>query len=240
MFYPTKQCTAITLVKPPRYSSTNNGESAMKVPSPAKRVLGEEAVGIRMVGSLEMFPNIDGTSRKMPVYSRAVLFLAKGGKNSCADETEMGFGLLFIVKSENTSGHEKERVVKSESADATFHDDGDDDDDDDDSVVVVAVRAYSKMSSEEEAEEEPEQETGNQMVNELAAQVNEKPRLMTRQIRPNKMSKGRRKRISAAQRKQMKKGGVRSRRSDENAAGEDVFDPLKSAAAATAATEKER
>ena len=41
---------------------------------------------------------------------------------------EMGFGLLFAVvaSGENTSGHEKERVVKSESADATFYDeDGD-------------------------------------------------------------------------------------------------------------------
>ena len=79
---------------------------------------------------LEMFPNIDGTSRKMPVYSRAVLLLSRYVEILAAGEPEMKFGLLFIVKSENTSGHEKERVVKSESADETFYDDGDDDDDD--------------------------------------------------------------------------------------------------------------
>ena len=52
---------AITLVKPPpRYSSANNGESAMKVPSlslaPTRQAVarsecGRKAVGIRMVGS---------------------------------------------------------------------------------------------------------------------------------------------------------------------------------------------
>ena len=56
------------------------------------------------------------------------------------------------------------------------------------SVVVVAVRACRRrMSSEEDAEEEQEQETGNQMVNELAA-VNEKASIddTAREIRQTK------------------------------------------------------
>ena len=137
---------AITLVKPPpRYSSANNGESAMKVPSLSLAQTAQATVarsecwarnGRHPHGGLvlEMFPNIDGTSWKMPVYSRAVVLLSRKARKKFLPpaKPEMGFGLLFVVKSENTSGHEKERVVKSESADATFHDDGDDDDDDDD------------------------------------------------------------------------------------------------------------
>ena len=163
---------------------------------------------------LEMFPNIDGTSRKMPGLLPSGSFtLAKARKKFLPRaKPEMGFGLLFVVKSENTSGHEKERVVKSESADAAFHDDGDDDDDDDDDDECGSGRGSRRIDRNERGEPEEEQETGNQMVNELAAQVNEKASIddTAREITTKQNEqRTKKKRISAAQRKQMKKG-VRS------------------------------
>ena len=249
---------AITLVKPPpRYSSANNGESAMKVPSLSlaqaaqATVARSECWAKKRSASAWWARARDVSKHRWDLPEDASLLpsgtftLAKGARKKFLPpaKPEMGFGLLFIVKSENTSGHEKERVVKSESADATFHDDGDDDDDDE-CGSGRGSRRIREMSSEEDAEEEQEQETGNQMVNELAAQVNEKASIddTAREITTKQNEqRTKKKRISAAQRKQMKKGGVHGHGgNDENAADEDVFDPLKSAAAATAATEKER
>ena len=249
---------AITLVKPPpRYSSANNGESAMKVPSLSlaqaaqATVAKSECWAKKRSASAWWARARDVSKHRWDLPEDASLLpsgtftLAKGARKKFLPpaKPEMGFGLLFIVNSENTSGHEKERVVKSESADATFHDDGDDDDDDE-CGSGRGSRRIREMSSEEDAEEEQEQETGNQMVNELAAQVNEKASIddTAREITTKQNEqRTKKKRISAAQRKQMKKGGVHGHGgNDENAADEDVFDPLKSAAAATAATEKER
>ena len=118
-----------------------------------KRVLGEEAVGIRMVDFvLEMFQTSMGPPGRCQFTPERYFYSRERGRNSRPKIKAPGFGLLFIVKSENTSGHEKERVVKSESADATFHDDGDDDDDDDDECGSGrGSRRIREMSSEEDA-----------------------------------------------------------------------------------------
>jgi predicted ribosome quality control (RQC) complex YloA/Tae2 family protein len=248
---------AITLVKPPpRYSSANgNGESAttLKVPSLSlaqaaqATVARSECWAKKRSASAWWARARDISKRRWDLPEDASLLpsgsfaLVKGARKKFLPpaKPEMGFGLLFAVvaSGENTSGHEKERVVKSESADATFYDE------DGDERRGRNIREISSAEEEEEEEEEENEEeneedeeeetnvNGEKVVNELATQMESKASIDAAgkgRTKQNEVFEGTKKRLSAAQRKQMKKkgGGLNGRGDDD-----DVFDPLKAAAA---------
>ena len=248
---------AITLVKPPpRYSSANgNGESAttLKVPSLSlaqaaqATVARSECWAKKRSASAWWARARDISKRRWDLPEDASLLpsgsfaLVKGARKKFLPpaKPEMGFGLLFAVvaSGENTSGHEKERVVKSESADATFYDE------DGDERRGRNIREISSAEEEEEEEEEENEEeneedeeeetnvNGEKVVNELATQMESKASIDAAgkgRTKQNEVFEGTKKRLSAAQRKQMKKkgGGLNGSGDDD-----DVFDPLKAAAA---------
>ena len=254
---------AITLVKPPpRYSSANgNGESAttLKVPSLSlaqaaqATVARSECWAKKRSASAWWARARDVSKRRWDLPEDASLLpsgsfaLVKGARKKFLPpaKPEMGFGLLFAVvaSGENTSSHDKERVVKSESADATFYDE----DGDERRGQLGSRNTIREISSEEEEEEEEEEENedentqeedeegknvnGEKVVNELAEQVESKASIDAAgkgRTKQNEVFEGTKKRLSAAQRKQMKKKGGGNGRGDDD----DVFDPLKAAAEA--------
>jgi predicted ribosome quality control (RQC) complex YloA/Tae2 family protein len=240
---------AITLVKPPpRYSANGENSPAPKVPSLSlaqaaqATVARSECWAKKRSASAWWARAKDVSKRRWDLPEDASLLpsgsfaLVKGARKKFLPpaKSEMGFGLLFAVSGENISGHEKERVVKSESADATFYDEGRND----------SLNGICEISSEEEPDDEKEEEEEEEeedieekkakevVVNELAAQLKSKASVDGAEKGKLKQDEsvevGKKKRISAAQRKQMKKKGGRNGDDDND---DDVFDPLKAAAA---------
>jgi hypothetical protein len=240
---------AITLVKPPpRYSANGENSPAPKVPSLSlaqaaqATVARSECWAKKRSASAWWARAKDVSKRRWDLPEDASLLpsgsfaLVKGARKKFLPpaKSEMGFGLLFAVSDKNISGHEKERVVKSESADATFYDEGRND----------SLNGICEISSEEEPDDEKEEEEEEEeedieekkakevVVNELAAQLKSKASVDGAEKGKLKQDEsvevGKKKRISAAQRKQMKKKGGRNGDDDND---DDVFDPLKAAAA---------
>jgi hypothetical protein len=235
---------------PPRYSANGENSPAPKVPSLSlaqaaqATVARSECWAKKRSASAWWARAKDVSKRRWDLPEDASLLpsgsfaLVKGARKKFLPpaKTEMGFGLLFAVSGENISGHEKERVVKSESADVTFYDEGRND-----SRGICEISSEEEPDDEKEEEEEEEEDVEEKKakevaVNELTAQLKSKASVdgaeKGRLKQDESVEVGKKKRISAAQRKQMKKKGGRNGDDDND---DDVFDPLKAAAAEAAA-----
>ena len=259
IFCDEKGAPPITLIKPPpAYSSSSSSENyhgdggPMKVPSlsiaqAAQATVAKSECWQKKRSSSAWWARACEVSKHrwdLPEHASLLpngsFTLVKSARKKFLppSKPEMGFALLFAVSASDIEKHEKERMVKSESADETFYDQKNE------SSMFVEVSVSSE--GEEEEEEEEEGKKKEEEVEALAAKL-DKTRVdasansksgkkSTKEVdKTNEVVTAvKKKRISAAQRKQMKKKGNDGNEDDDD----DVFvDPLK--ASATADIEEE-